>query len=107
MKGYRKKYNAQLKRKTKNDKGKEKHNDDDSDVDRVVATNEVFLILSDDNLINLTMQQSNWVIISGTSIHATSRRIFFVSYTSGDFCSVRMSNAQLKLLPLGMCTWRP
>ena len=32
------------------------------------------------------------MIDSGASIHATPRKVFFTSYTSGDFGSVRMGN---------------
>ncbi|KAA0040427.1 Retrovirus-related Pol polyprotein from transposon TNT 1-94 [Cucumis melo var. makuwa] len=42
--------------------------------------------------VNLVIQQSSWVIDSGASVHATSKREFFASYTPGDFGSVRMGN---------------
>ncbi|KAA0050388.1 Integrase, catalytic core [Cucumis melo var. makuwa] len=58
------------------------------------ATNatENFYILSDSDVVNLATQQSNWVIDSGASVHATLKRKFFASYTPGDFGSVKMSN---------------
>ncbi|RVW60490.1 Retrovirus-related Pol polyprotein from transposon TNT 1-94 [Vitis vinifera] len=40
----------------------------------------------------LVGDETSWVIDSGASIHATPRKDFFTSYTSGDFGSVRMGN---------------
>ncbi|KAL6314361.1 hypothetical protein AAG906_021191 [Vitis piasezkii] len=63
LKGHIKKYCRQLKRDMKQGKVKEKKNDN----------------------------ETGWVI-DGASIHATPRKDFFTSYTSGDFGSVRMGN---------------
>ncbi|KAL0551899.1 hypothetical protein IC582_010991 [Cucumis melo] len=91
-KGHIKKYCRKLKRDSKNHKGKEKKNDDDSDTDTITVATENFYILSDGDVVNLAIQQSSWVIDSGASVHATSKREFFASYTPGDFGSVRMGN---------------
>ena len=48
--------------------------------------------MSDSDVVNLATQQSNWVIDSGASVHATLKRKFFAFYTPGDFGSVKMSN---------------
>ncbi|CAA0837196.1 Uncharacterized mitochondrial protein AtMg00300 [Striga hermonthica] len=42
--------------------------------------------------VNVACQETSWVINSGASIHVTSRRDFFRSYTPGDYGSVRMEN---------------
>ncbi|KAJ4724838.1 Retrovirus-related Pol polyprotein from transposon TNT 1-94 [Melia azedarach] len=46
----------------------------------------------DDDVVNLMCHETSWVIDSGASIHATSRKEFFTSYTSGDFGDVKMRN---------------
>ncbi|KAA0051598.1 Retrovirus-related Pol polyprotein from transposon TNT 1-94 [Cucumis melo var. makuwa] len=91
-KGHIKKYCRKLKRDSKNHKGKEKKNDDDSDTNTITVATEIFYILSDGDVVNLAIQQSSWVIDSSASIHATSKREVFASYTLGDFGSVRMGN---------------
>ncbi|KAJ4721123.1 Retrovirus-related Pol polyprotein from transposon TNT 1-94 [Melia azedarach] len=92
LKGHIKKYCRQLKRDNKKDKGKEKKNDDSSDDDRVATITDDFLIMYDDDVVNLMCHETSWVIDSGASIHATSRKEFFTSYTSGDFGDVKMGN---------------
>ncbi|KAJ4728518.1 Retrovirus-related Pol polyprotein from transposon TNT 1-94 [Melia azedarach] len=92
LKGHIKKYCRQLKRDNKKDKGKEKKNDDSSDDDRVATVTDDFLIMYDDDVVNLMCHETSWVIDSGASIHATSRKEFFTSYTSGNFGDVKMGN---------------
>ncbi|KAJ4718977.1 Retrovirus-related Pol polyprotein from transposon TNT 1-94 [Melia azedarach] len=92
LKGHIKKYCRQLKRDNKKDKRKEKKNDDSSDDDRVATVTDDFLIMYDDDVVNLMCHETSWVIDSGASIHATSRKEFFTSYTSGDFGDVKMGN---------------
>ncbi|TXG70578.1 hypothetical protein EZV62_005513 [Acer yangbiense] len=92
QKGHIKKYCRQLKRDHKNEKGKEKKTDDSNDGDRVSAVTDDFLVVYDDDVVNLACHETSWVIDSGASIHATSRRDFFASYTSGDFGDVKMGN---------------
>ena len=56
------------------------------------TTTSDFLIVYDSDVVNFACQETSWVIDSGASIHATPRKDFFTSYTSGDFGSVRMGN---------------
>ena len=81
-----------MKRDRKNHKGKEKKNEDDTDTDTITIATEDFFVLFDGDVVNLATQQSSWVIDSGASVHATSKREFFASYTPGDFGSVMMDN---------------
>lgn len=46
-------------------------------------------------MVNFVSHETSWVIDSGASVHATSRRDFFTSYRSGDFESVKMGNNEL------------
>ncbi|KAI9201238.1 hypothetical protein LWI28_020595 [Acer negundo] len=90
--GHIKKYCRQLKRDNKNEKEKEKKTNDSNDGDRVFAVTNDFLVANDDDVVNLACHETSWVIDSGASIHSTSRRDFFTSYTSGDFGDVKMGN---------------
>ena len=92
LKGHIKKFCRQLKRENK-EKFKEKNDDDSMDGDRVTTTaSEDFLIVYDDDVINIACHETSWVIDSGASIHATYREDFFTSYTAGDFGTVKMGN---------------
>ena len=85
-KGHTKKYCWKLKNnneKASKDKGKKK---DDSDEDRVNATSTDFLLVEEFESANLVDNSTSWVIDSGASVHVTSRRDLFNSYTPGDFC---------------------
>jgi hypothetical protein len=53
--------------------------------------NEVIFV-GDDGHVNLTSQDTCWVVDSGASFHVTSQRDFFYSYTSGDFGCVKIGN---------------
>ncbi|RVW62633.1 Retrovirus-related Pol polyprotein from transposon TNT 1-94 [Vitis vinifera] len=59
---------------------------------KLSTTTSDFLIVYDSDVVNFACQETSWVIDSGASIHATPRKDFFTSYTSGDFGSVRMGN---------------
>ncbi|KAL6336537.1 hypothetical protein AAG906_025087 [Vitis piasezkii] len=76
----------------KQGKVKEKKNDNGGEDDQVATTTSDFLIVYDSDVVNFACQETSWVIDSGASIHATPRKDFFTSYTSGDFGSVRMGN---------------
>ncbi|KAL4319652.1 hypothetical protein GQ457_18G003870 [Hibiscus cannabinus] len=74
--------------KTKMNKGggdKHDRNDDEKSESVAIATCEDLRIICDENLINLACDESSWVIDTGASIHVTSRKDFFTSYTLGDF----------------------
>ncbi|KAK0597296.1 hypothetical protein LWI29_023800 [Acer saccharum] len=102
QKGHIKKYCRQLKRDYKNEKGKEKKTDNSNDGDRFSTITDDFLVVYDDDVVNLACHETSWVIDSGASIHATSRRDFFASYTSGDFRDVKMgNNAVAKVVGMG------
>ena len=87
-----KKHCRQLKRENKNDKSKEKEKGDGND-DKVATVTDDFLILCDSyDVVNLACHETSWVIDSGASVHATSRKDYFTSYTAGDFENVKMDN---------------
>lgn len=91
-KGHIKKHCRQLKRENKNDKGKEKEKGDGND-DKVATVTDDFLILCDScDVVNLACHETSWVIDSGASVHATSRKDYFTSYIAGDFENVKMGN---------------
>ena len=61
--------------------------------DTVTAvTGDDALVVCDHNMLNLTCQESNWVIGNGASIHCIPRRDFFSSNTLNDFCVLKMGN---------------
>ena len=102
MKGHIKKYCRQLKRENKkNDKDQE--GDVGKEKDRVATTStEDFLVVYDEDVVNVACHEISWVIDSGASIHATSREDFFTSYTAGDFGTVKMGNDGLvKVVGIG------
>ena len=51
----------------------------------------VIALVCDQNAVNLTCQESNWMIDSDAYIHCTHMRDFFLSYTV-DFLVVKMGN---------------
>lgn len=94
-KGHIKKFCRLRKKENRKGKDSEKNRDDGSDDDSIAATVEQdFLIFydGDADAINLASHDTNWVIDSGASIHATARKEFFVNYTAGDFGVVKMGN---------------
>ena len=92
-KGHIKRFCRKFLRENKNDKGKEKNTGDGEEGDKVVtAATDEYLVMYDADTVNVACQETSWVIDSGASIHATSRRDFFKSYTPGDCGSVRMGN---------------
>ncbi|CAH9117929.1 unnamed protein product [Cuscuta epithymum] len=49
-------------------------------------------------MVNITHDDSSWVVDSGATCHVTSQRDFYSSYTPGNFGNVRMgNNGQLKI----------
>ncbi|RDX90348.1 hypothetical protein CR513_27800, partial [Mucuna pruriens] len=71
-------------------KGKKDHDYND---DRVTTTiGNVLIILRDFELVNLVFDESMWIIDSGATLHVTLRKVFFTSYTSGDFGVLKMGN---------------
>ncbi|RDX97859.1 hypothetical protein CR513_19322, partial [Mucuna pruriens] len=78
------------KNKDKNCKSKEKDHDDDDCV--TTTTCDDLIILQDFELINLVSDKSMWIIDSGATLHVTSTKKFFTSYTSGDFGMLKIGN---------------
>ncbi|RDX86444.1 hypothetical protein CR513_32223, partial [Mucuna pruriens] len=77
--------------KGKNGKSKEKHHDGDND--RVTtATYDDLVILRDFESVNLVSDESMWIIDSSATLHVTSRKEFFTSYTLGDFRVLKIGN---------------
>ncbi|CAL1397307.1 unnamed protein product [Linum trigynum] len=72
-------------------KGKRDENSDDDGANSV----DEFNIVYEEDVVNLTTQETSWVVDSGATIHVTSKREFFSSYTQGDFGVVRMGNGNL------------
>ena len=56
------------------------------------ATNDDLVILHDPNSLNLVSDESMWIIDSGATLHVTTRKEFFTSYTPGDFGVLKMGN---------------
>nr|KYP44187.1 Retrovirus-related Pol polyprotein from transposon TNT 1-94 [Cajanus cajan] len=80
------------KKENKGKKGKQKEKDHDND-DRVATTTcGNLVILSDHMLVNLVSDESMWIVDSGATLHVTSRKEFFTSYTFGDFGLLKMGN---------------
>ncbi|KAJ0020875.1 hypothetical protein Pint_32538 [Pistacia integerrima] len=49
-------------------------------------------------MINLTCEDPSWVIDNGATIHATSRKDFFSSYTPGSFGTMKMGNNGMSMI---------
>ena len=56
------------------------------------ATSDDLVILHDHNSLNLVSDESMWIIDSGATLHVTTRKEFFTSYTLGDFGVLKMGN---------------
>ncbi|KAK8558827.1 hypothetical protein V6N12_042120 [Hibiscus sabdariffa] len=76
--------------------GGDKHDrNDEKKSERATVTREDLLVICDENLVNLACNETSWVIDTCASIHVTSRRDFFTSYTPGDFGVLKMGNDEL------------
>lgn len=75
LKGHTKKFCWKLK-KEKRDKEKKKEEENKNCV-ATVTTEDLFIVL-DVNLINVTCDESSWVVDSGAASHVTSRKNFFL-----------------------------
>ncbi|KAK8537987.1 hypothetical protein V6N12_044126 [Hibiscus sabdariffa] len=94
-KGHIKKYCFKLKRENKGGGGDKHDRNDEEKSERAIITREDLLVICDENLVNLACDETSWVIDIGNSIHVTSRRDFFTSYTHGDFGVLKMGNDRL------------
>ncbi|WVZ03005.1 hypothetical protein V8G54_023811 [Vigna mungo] len=80
------------KKERKDKKGKQKERDND-DGERVTTNTCGDLVcLRDYDTINLVFDESMWIIDSGDTLHVTSRKEFFTSYTPSDFGILKMGN---------------
>ncbi|KAK9007313.1 hypothetical protein V6N11_051141 [Hibiscus sabdariffa] len=93
-KGHIKKYCFKLKRENKGGCDKYDWNDEEK-FEHTAVTRGDLLVICDENLVNLACNETSWVIDTGASIHVTSRRDFFTSYTHGDFGILKMGNERL------------
>ena len=60
--------------------------------DNVASSNDLLVVCTSYNEVNISRHETTWVLDSGTSHHVTSRRDFFSSYTPGDYGVVKMGN---------------
>ncbi|VVA97536.1 unnamed protein product [Arabis nemorensis] len=60
--------------------------------DRVIVTEDQFLILLESDAINVACQDTSLVVDSGVTTHATSQRNLFTTYTPSSYGSVKMDN---------------
>ncbi|WVZ25912.1 hypothetical protein V8G54_004456 [Vigna mungo] len=80
------------KKESKDKKGKQREKDFD-DGDHVITTTCGDLVcLCDYDTINLVSDESMWIIDSGVTLHVTSRKKLFTSYTPDDFGVLKMGN---------------
>ncbi|RDX94958.1 hypothetical protein CR513_22583, partial [Mucuna pruriens] len=77
------------KKENKGKKGKLKEKDDDH---VTTAIGDDLVILRDFESVNIVSDESMWIIDGGATLHVTSRKEFFTSYTTGDFGVLKMGN---------------
>ncbi|KAG6424239.1 hypothetical protein SASPL_114654 [Salvia splendens] len=83
------------------DKSKRKE-DEKSDCVATTTSDDDLLVVCDKNVISLAYDETSWVIDTGASLHVTSKKEFFTSYTSGDFGVLKMGNDGLvKVVGIG------
>ncbi|GMI85506.1 hypothetical protein HRI_002219900 [Hibiscus trionum] len=92
---------SELKKENKGGGDKHDQKDDEKSERVAIATHDDFLVICDENLVNLACDETSWVIDTSASLHVTSRRDFFTSYTPSDFGVLKMGNVNLVLV-IGM-----
>ena len=70
----------------------ERKEDEKSERVATTTSDDDLLVIRDENMINLACDEMSWVIDTGASLHVTSQKEFFTSYTSGDFGVLKMGN---------------
>ena len=90
--GHIKKYCYKWKRENKGGGDKQEKKDQDNTNRVATTTCDDLLVTYDENVINLACDETSWVIDTGASLHVTSRKELFTSYTSGDFGVLKMGN---------------
>uniref|UniRef100_A0A803N8D2 Retrovirus-related Pol polyprotein from transposon TNT 1-94-like beta-barrel domain-containing protein n=1 Tax=Chenopodium quinoa TaxID=63459 RepID=A0A803N8D2_CHEQI len=73
------------------DKSRSKSHQDGDDR-AATATDDDLIIIHDESSVNLARYETSWVIVSGASLHVTSRKEFFTFNTPGDFGVLKMGN---------------
>ena len=58
----------------------------------IAVSEEELLLMSEQSEVNLTGEESTWVVDSGASFHLTPDRKCFSSYRTGELGSVKMGN---------------
>jgi hypothetical protein len=81
-----------MKRECKKLKREQQENEDAGNIAATTFKGNEVIFVCDDGHVNLTSQDTCWIVDSGASFNITSGRDFFSSYTSGDFGHVRMGN---------------
>ena len=79
------------KKESKDKKGKQKKKDHVDDC-VTTATSDDLVILPDLDSLNLLSDESMWIIDNGATLHVTTKKEFFISYTLGDFGVLKMGN---------------
>ena len=59
------------------------------------------LVVYDENLINVSYNETNWVVDSGVAFHVTSIREFFIFFSSHDFGFMKIGNDELSKVGTG------
>ena len=67
-------------------------NSSDDDLSNIL---DEFNIIYDDDLVNFITNETSWVIDIGVTIHVTSRKALFSTYTLGNFGVVKMESSKL------------
>ena len=103
-KGHTKKFYRKLKWENKKKKKSQKHdNDSNGDVGSIATITEELIVVCDNDAVNLVSNDETiGVPDSNSTIHATSRRDLFTSYTPGD-CGVEKmrNNGRAKIIGKG------
>ncbi|KAG6431267.1 hypothetical protein SASPL_109345 [Salvia splendens] len=74
------------------DKSERKEDEKSDCVATTTTSDDDLLVVCDKNVISLAYDETSWVIDTGASLHVTSKKEFFTSYTSGDFGVLKMGN---------------
>lgn len=67
-----------------------KKNDKDTIV--VLSDEEVMVLLVEEGCIHVAQNETEWIVDTAASYHATPRKEFFTTYKAGDFGIVNMGN---------------
>jgi hypothetical protein len=74
----------------KKDQSKSRSSDDKKEYTAVIVFDREVFIVCEEDFINLTRQDSTWIVDSVALFHVTSTRDLFTFYKEGDYSVVRM-----------------